>query len=110
MSEIGRATRIFERVAGKRDGFPRRTELNGFIACDVARRIAESFGITRTMVTILRLREIQLFGFCAATGTPSRSEQALPSEAKTGSCVVRYPTHRDAEQTSLRQSSCVFPS
>jgi hypothetical protein len=68
MSEFARRPSFFIEVVGKRDGFPHRTELKGFIACDVTGRIHESTGITRTMVTIVRLREIQPFGFRAATG------------------------------------------
>jgi hypothetical protein len=80
MSEFARRPSFFIEVVGKRDGFPHRTELKGFIACDVTGRIHESTGITRTMVTIVRLREIQPFGFRAATG---------PAAAWSGHCRRR---------------------
>ncbi len=80
MSEFARWPSFFIEVVGKRDGFPHRTELKGFIACDVTGRIHESTGTTRTMVTIVRLREIQPFGFGAATG---------PAAAWSGHCRRR---------------------
>ena len=110
MSKFARRPSFFIEVVGQRDGFPHRTELKGFIACDVTGRIHESTGTTRTMVTIVRLREIQPFGFRAATGPAAAWSGHCRRRRRPDPCVIRFPTHRDAEQTSLRQSSCVLPS
>jgi hypothetical protein len=84
MSEFARWSSFFIEVVCKRDGSPRRTELKGFIAYDVSDCIDESNDTTRTMVTIVRLREIQPFGFCAATGPAAAwSVHAVGGEDRT---------------------------
>ena len=76
--------RVFAKPTVARADFPRRTELNGFIDYAAKGHIRESFGISRTMVTILRLREIQSFGFRGATGTEAAgSGIAVGSEDRT---------------------------
>jgi hypothetical protein len=83
VESIRPATSVFHDPGSERAEYPRDAELAGFIAYDARRHIREQAGTTRTMVTILRLRGIQPFGFRVATG-PVAARSALPSEAKTG--------------------------
>ena len=68
MSRNRRESTVFAKTPAERADFARRAELHGCTACDVKGHIRESVGITRTMVTIVTMREIEPFGFCAATG------------------------------------------
>ena len=81
---IRSARKFSAKTLGDDTGSPCRAELHGCTACDVERHIREPIRIMRTMVTILTLREIQPFGFRAATGTCGRWKWALPSETKIG--------------------------
>jgi hypothetical protein len=87
-------------------GSPCRAELPECTAYDAECHLREPVGITRTMVTILRLREIESFGFRAATGPPAAGSGHCRPSLKLDLCVDRFPAHRDAEQTTLRQPSC----
>src|SRR5580704_10195759 len=68
LSESNRSQPVFHNPRAIDAGFPRRAELPGCTACDGECPIREPVGITRTMVTIHKLRGIQSFGFRAATG------------------------------------------